>query len=121
MPDKPASALDGIRVLDLTETRGQYAGKMLADFGADVIKIEKPSGSDARRMWPFKDNTPGLENSLYFEHFNTNKRGVTLDIANPAGKEILQRLAAKADVLMEDFEVGRMQSLGLTYPALREL
>ena len=85
MTDNFASALDGVRVLDLTEDRGLYAGKLLADLGADVIKIENPQGSKARQMGPFKGDVPGLENSLYFVNFNTNKRGVTLNLNSPAG------------------------------------
>ena len=121
MADVTASALSGVRVLDLTEERGLYAGKMLADLGADVIKIEKPEGSEARQKSPFNKDVPGLENSLYFLYFNTNKRGITLNFASPAGKDILKRLVGKADILLEDFEVGVMRSLGLDYPVLREV
>lgn len=116
-----ASALDGVKVLDLTDDRGLYAGKLLADLGADVVKIEKPEGSKARRLGPFKDDVPGLENSLYFVNFNTNKRGVTLNLDSPAGRDIFKRLAGRVDVIIEDFEPGTMQSLGLGYPVLREL
>ncbi|MEK7354702.1 MAG: CoA transferase [Chloroflexota bacterium] len=121
MTDVFTSALGGVKVLDLTEERGLYAGKMLADLGADVIKIEKPEGSKARRTSPFKDDIPGLENSLYFLNFNTNKRGVTLNIDSSAGRDIFKQLALRTDILIEDFEVGVMQSLGLDYPVLREL
>ncbi|MBI2849853.1 MAG: CoA transferase [Chloroflexi bacterium] len=121
MADNFVSALHSIKVLDLTEERGLYAGKMLADMGADVIKIEKPAGSKARRIGPFKDDVPGIENSLYFLNFNTNKRGITLNMDSSAGREIFKRLAQRADIVIEDFEVGVMQSLGLDYPALREL
>ena len=121
MTGDSAAALSDVKVLDLTEERGLYAGKMLADLGADVIKIEKPEGSKARRTSPFKNDVPGLENSLYFVTFNTNKRGITLDIDSSKGREILKKLAKSADVVIEDAEVGRMQSLGLDYPALREL
>ena len=113
--------LEGVKVLDLTEDRGLYAGKMLADFGADVIKIEKPEGGKARRNEPFKDDIPGLEASLYFINFNTNKRGITLNLESPTGIEIFRRLAAQTDVMIEDFEVGEMESLGLDYPKLKEL
>lgn len=118
--DSPA-ALEGLRVLDLTEERGLYAGKMLADFGADVIKIEKPEGSKARQLGPFKDDVPAPENSLYFINFNTNKRGITLNLDSSTGQDIFRRLAALADVVIEDSEVGRMASLGLDYPVLKEL
>ncbi|MBM2825911.1 MAG: putative acyl-CoA transferase/carnitine dehydratase, partial [Dehalococcoidales bacterium] len=121
MADVFTSALSGVKVLDLTEERGLYAGKMLADLGADVVKIEKPEGSKARRTGPFKDDVPGLENSLYFLNFNTNKRGVTLNIDSSEGRDIFKQLAKRTDILIEDFEVGVMQSLKLDYPALREL
>jgi crotonobetainyl-CoA:carnitine CoA-transferase CaiB-like acyl-CoA transferase len=121
MSDVLKSALSDVRVLDLTEERGLYAGKMLADLGADVLLIEKPAGSPARRLGPFNKDIPGLENSLYFLNFNTNKRGITLDLEAPAGRDIFKRLAQSADVVIEDGQVGRMQSLGLNYPALKEL
>jgi crotonobetainyl-CoA:carnitine CoA-transferase CaiB-like acyl-CoA transferase len=120
MTEPLASALS-IRVLDLTEDRGLYAGKLLADLGADVIKIEAPGGGKARRTGPFKDDVPGLENSLYFINFNTNKKGITLNLDNPQGREIFKKLVSRADVVIEDFEAGRMESLGLDYPALREI
>ncbi|MEE8418944.1 MAG: CoA transferase [Dehalococcoidales bacterium] len=116
-----AAVLDGLKVLDLTEERGLYAGKMLADFGADVIKIENPAGSKDRQVGPFKDDVPGLETSLYFISFNTNKRGITLNLDSQAGQDIFKRLAAQADIVIEDAEVGRMASLGLDYPVLRKL
>ena len=121
MTDNMATILDGIRVLDLTEDRGQFAGKFLGDLGAEVIKIEKPEGSPSRSVGPFKNDEPGLENSLYFLHFNTNKKGITLNLDHPAGRQIFLRMVKGADVLIEDFEVGKMQSWGLDYPALREI
>ncbi len=116
-----ATALGPVKVLDLAEDRGLFAGKMLADFGADVIKVEKPAGSRARSVPPFKDDLPGLESSLYFINFNTNKRGVTLDIDLPAGKEIFEKLVARADVVIEDFDPGVMGLKGLDYPSLKQL
>jgi crotonobetainyl-CoA:carnitine CoA-transferase CaiB-like acyl-CoA transferase len=121
MNDNYASALGNIKVLDLTEGRGLYTGKLLADFGADVVKIEKPTGSDSRRVGPFKDDTPGLETSLYFINFNLNKKGITLELESPMGHEIFKRLAAGADVIVEDFAPGKMKSLGLDYSVLREI
>jgi crotonobetainyl-CoA:carnitine CoA-transferase CaiB-like acyl-CoA transferase len=121
MADSFASALDGVKVLDLTEERGLYAGKMLADLGAEVIKIENPKGSKARQVGPFKDDVPGLENSLYFLNFNTNKRGITLNIDSPEGREIFKKLVKSVDVVIEDAETGMMSSLGLGYQVLKEL
>jgi formyl-CoA transferase len=92
---------------------------MLADFGADVIKIEPPEGSQARKMGPFKADVPALEGSLYFINFNTNKRGITLNIDSPIGKEIFKKLVTPADIVIEDCYPGVMQSKNLEYPALR--
>jgi CoA:oxalate CoA-transferase len=116
-----AGALNDIKVLDLTQDRGQFAAKMLADMGADVIQVEKPEGSEARRQGPFKNDIPGIENSLYYLNFNTNKRGITLNLDAPAGQDIFKRLVKRSDVVIEDFQPGRLLSLRLDYPALREL
>jgi crotonobetainyl-CoA:carnitine CoA-transferase CaiB-like acyl-CoA transferase len=111
--------LSSFRVLDLAGPLGFHCTKLLADMGADVIKIEPPAGDDARRMPPFKDDVPHAEKSLYFLHFNTNKRGVTLDIEKPDGKAILLELARKCDVVLETARPGRMDELGIGYQALR--
>ena len=121
MAENFASALGKIKVLDLTEDRGLFTGRVLADFGAEVVKIEKPEGSDARRIGPFKDDAPGSESSLYFIHFNLNKKGITLNLGSLTGREIFKRLAGQADVIIEDFEVGKLKALGLDYPVLREI
>lgn len=113
--------LDGVRVLDLAEERGLYAGKVLADLGADVILIEDPKGGRARSLGPFKDDIPGIENSLYFLNFNSNKKGITLNLDSPPGREIFRQLAKGSDVVVEDCPLGRMHSLGLDYPALRDI
>ncbi len=115
------TALGGLRVLDLAEARGLFAGKMLADFGADVIKIEPPEGSRARRVGPFKNDIPDIESSLYFINFNTNKRGITLNIDRPAGKDIFRKLVARVDVVVEDHDPGVMRSKNLDYPVLKEI
>jgi crotonobetainyl-CoA:carnitine CoA-transferase CaiB-like acyl-CoA transferase len=121
MVNNTNAALGSFRVLDLAEDRGLYAGKVLADFGADVIKVEPPEGSRGRRTTPFKDDVPGLENSLYFLNFNANKKGLTLNLETPEGQSIFKDLVKTADVVIEDFEVGRMKSLGLDYSTLREV
>ena len=115
------SALEGIRVLDLTETRGLYAAKVLADLGADVVKIEPPQGAQSRKIGPFKDDVPSLETSLYYVNFNTNKRGITLDINSPRGRELFSQLVSRADVLIDDCAVGFMQQIGLSYESLQKL
>jgi CoA:oxalate CoA-transferase len=120
MPDK---ALDGIRVLDLTHhVAGPYCTKLLADFGADVVKIERPgSGDPARHVGPFVHDEPHPEKSLLFLYLNTNKRSVTLNLKSDAGVGILKELVRDADLLVENFAPRVMPSLGLGYEALREV
>ena len=105
--------LFGYRVLDLAGPLGLHCTKLLADMGADVIKIESPSGDESRRIPPFKDDIPHPEKSLYFLHFNTNKRGITLDVEKPDGRAIFLELARKADVVLETAKPGRMDELGI--------
>ena len=111
--------LSSYRVLDLAGPLGFHCTKLLADMGADVVKIEPPAGDAARRTPPFKDDVPHPEKSLYFLHFNTNKRGITLDIEKPDGRAILLELARKCDVVLETAAPGHMDELGVGYQALR--
>ena len=111
--------LSSFRVLDLAGPLGMHCTKLLADMGADIIKIEPPTGDEARRIPPFKDDTPHTEKSLYFLHFNTNKRGITLDLTKPDGQAIFHQLASKADVVLETARPGYMDQLGIGYEALR--
>jgi crotonobetainyl-CoA:carnitine CoA-transferase CaiB-like acyl-CoA transferase len=115
-------ALSGVRVLDLTHRiAGPYCTKLLADYGADVIKVEKPgSGDGARAMPPFFRDEPGLETSGLFLYLNTNKRGLTLNLKSSAGRAILRELAGVADILVESFSPSVMPSLGLDYESLTE-
>jgi len=110
--------LSGYRVLDLAGPLGLHCTKLLADMGADIIKIEPPSGDESRRIPPFKDDLPHPETSLYFLHFNTNKRSITLDVEKPDGRAILLELARKADVLIETYPPARRDRLGLSYQEL---
>jgi len=110
--------LSGYRVLDVGGPLGLHCTKLLADMGADVLKIEPPPGDESRRVPPFKDDVPHPEKSLYFLHFNTNKRGITLDIEKPDGRAILMELACKADVVIETFRPSRAKELRLTYQDL---
>src|SRR5918992_5544771 len=81
------SALEGVKVLDLTHhIAGPYCGKLLAGFGAEVIKVERPAGDPARRQPPFADDRPDPERSALFLYLNTGKRSVTLDVTQPAGR-----------------------------------
>jgi crotonobetainyl-CoA:carnitine CoA-transferase CaiB-like acyl-CoA transferase len=107
-------ALEGIRVLDLSEwVAGPYCGRLLAGFGADVLKVERPGAGDcARRAGPFPSDVPNPEASGLFLYLNTGKRGITLDWSSPTGRELLRRLAAEADVVIESAGPEAMAALG---------
>ena len=107
------------RILDLTGPEGVFCGKLLADYGAEVIKVEPPTGDPARQRPPFIGDEPGLERSSYFLFYNTNKRSVTVDIENPEGQDLFKKLAASADVIIESFSVGYMKYLGLDFDSLK--
>ncbi len=115
--------LEGIRVLDLTQgAAGPYATKLYADYGADVIKIERPDGGDPmRRVGPFPDDEPHPERAGVFLHINTGKRSVTLNLKTASGQRILQRLAASADLVFENFRPGTLERLGLAAERLAAL
>lgn len=109
------------RVLDLTDEKGLYCGKILGDLGADVIKIEKPRGDQARNRGPFYHDTPHPERSLYWTAYNAGKRGITLNVEARDGREILLKLAKNAHCLIESFPVGYMDGLGLGWRKLNEM
>ncbi|OGO30802.1 MAG: hypothetical protein A2Z29_03900 [Chloroflexi bacterium RBG_16_56_11] len=109
------------RVLDLTDEKGFLCGKSLGDFGADVIKIEKPGGDPGRSIGPFYHDSPEPEKSLYWFAFNANKRGITLDIETADGREIFKRLVRTADVVIESFKPGYLDGLGLGYQVLSSI
>lgn len=115
-----APPLSGYRVLDLAGPMGFHCVKLLADMGADVLKIEPPGGDPARRMPPFKDDLPHPEKSLYFLHYNTNKRGITLNLNARDGRAIFLELARSADVVVETFRPGVMDEMGLGYGVLSD-
>jgi crotonobetainyl-CoA:carnitine CoA-transferase CaiB-like acyl-CoA transferase len=122
-------ALDGVRVLDLSRVlAGPWCTQTLADLGADVIKVERPPadgqrGGDDTRGWgpPFLADDEGrdTDDAAYFLGANRNKRSVTIDLAQPAGQALVKRLAAQADVLVENFKVGDMARYGLDADSLR--
>jgi len=114
-------ALDGLRVLDLTGLKGHLCGRLLADMGADVIKIEPPAGDPARRIGPFVDDRPHRDRSLFFWFYNLNKRSMTLDLERPEGVAVLRRLAESADVIIESFKPGVMELIGLGWDAIHAL
>jgi crotonobetainyl-CoA:carnitine CoA-transferase CaiB-like acyl-CoA transferase len=113
--------LSGCRALDLTDQNGFLGGKILADLGADVIKIERPGGDPARRMGPFWADIPHPEKSLYWFAYNSNKRGVTLNIEAADGREIFRDLVRTADFVIESFPLGFMDNLGIGYAALSRI
>jgi crotonobetainyl-CoA:carnitine CoA-transferase CaiB-like acyl-CoA transferase len=118
MTSEPTGPLKGLLVFDLTRVlAGPTCAQMLADLGAEVIKIEKPgSGDDTRGFAP--PFMPGSQESAYFAGVNRNKRSVTLDIAQPEGQAIALRLIAKSDILVENFKVGALAKYGLDYATL---
>ena len=119
--DLGASVLGGVRVLEVCGEIGAWCGKMLGDMGADVIKVESPMGNPTRRYEPFYQNEPGPNHSLYFWHYNTSKRGITLDLAQDRGREVFERLIATADVLVDGAPAGHLASLGLGYSDVRRV
>ena len=110
--------LSPYRVLDLTTERGLLCGQMLGDLGADVIKVEPPGGSPARMVPPFLGDQPHPDRSLYWWAYNRNKRGITVDLEHPQGREIVFDLVRRADFILESFNPGYLGSLGLDYDAL---
>src|SRR4051812_48887889 len=113
--------LSDIKVIELAHApSGAFCGKLLADQGADTLKVEPPGWGDAaRREPPFIDGEPHPDRSTTFLALNTNKRGITLDLEQAAGRELFLKLAADADVIVESFPPGHLESLGLGYDALR--
>jgi crotonobetainyl-CoA:carnitine CoA-transferase CaiB-like acyl-CoA transferase len=118
--DRSQGLLYPFRVLDLTDELGFLCGKILGDMGADVIKIERPGGDPAREIGPFFHNQPEREKSLYWFGFNNNKRGITLNLESPRGREIFFTLAGKADFVIESFMPGYLDGLNIGYSALRK-
>ena len=118
----PFNLLFGVRVLEYASLAcGPFCGKVLADLGADVIKVELPgSGDEARRRGPFLEDEPNSEASVLFLALNTNKRGVTLDVATPDGRDIFLDLIRWADVLVEDKAPGFWRDLDLPFERLHE-
>ena len=117
-------ALENLTVLDLTRVlAGPFCTMMLADMGANVIKIEIPNGGDDTRAYPpFREhNLQGERESLYFANLNRNKKGVTLNLKTPEGKELFKKLVSQADVVVENYRPGVMDKLGLGYDVLKEI
>ncbi|NIF86469.1 CoA transferase [Comamonas sp. Tr-654] len=122
----PTGALAGIKVLDLSRVlAGPWATQMLADLGADVVKVERPLAGDDTRHWgpPFLKDDAGNDTreASYFMACNRNKRSITVDMAHPEGRALLQRMAQEADVVVENFKTGGLAQYGLDYESLKVL
>jgi crotonobetainyl-CoA:carnitine CoA-transferase CaiB-like acyl-CoA transferase len=109
------------RILDLTDEKGFICGRALSDFGAEVIKIERPGGDPSRHIGPFYHDTPDPEKNLFWFAFNANKKGITLDIEKPEGQELFKKMVKSADVVLESFAPGYLDKLGLGYNALSQI
>jgi crotonobetainyl-CoA:carnitine CoA-transferase CaiB-like acyl-CoA transferase len=115
--------LEGIRVLSVTGALfGPYCGMLLADLGAEVIKVERPVYGDMNREWgPFFPNVQGPDKSGYFVSIHRNHKGITLNLKNPKAKEILKELVKKSDVLIENFKPGTLDEWGIGYEELKKV
>jgi benzylsuccinate CoA-transferase BbsE subunit len=107
-------------VLELASEWSAYAGKLLAELGADLILVEPPQGHHTRRYGPFAGDQPDPETSLWFWHYNTSKRGVIIDLDTPSGQGAFRSLLDRSDVLLEGERPGRLDGIGLGYSQLRE-
>ncbi|HEV3110457.1 MAG TPA: CaiB/BaiF CoA-transferase family protein [Candidatus Binataceae bacterium] len=115
------SFLSDVKVLELGDEKGEFCGKLFAGAGADVIKVEPPGGGRTRLNGPFYHDQPDPARSLYFWHYNVGKRGVTLDIQTPQAKAVLEKLIARADVLIDSLPLDTLSKLGLDWAALQKL
>jgi crotonobetainyl-CoA:carnitine CoA-transferase CaiB-like acyl-CoA transferase len=121
MAEKNEGMLSPYRVLDLTDEHGYFGARLLADLGADVIKIERPEGDGGRRLGPFYNDEDEPEKSLFWMGLNTNKRGITLNLESPEGKKLFKKMCEKADIVFESFDPGYMEGLGLGYEILTKI
>jgi crotonobetainyl-CoA:carnitine CoA-transferase CaiB-like acyl-CoA transferase len=113
--------LKGFRMLDLADEKGALCGKIFADLGADVIKVEPPEGCSTRRIPPFLDDIPAPDSSLYALAYHAGKRSVTVNLASADGRALLSDLAVRADFIVESFPLGYLDSIGLGYETLAKL
>ena len=113
--------LKGFRMLDLSDEKGALCGKIFADLGADVIKVEPPGVCSTRRIAPFLDDKPSADSSLYFLAYQAGKRSVTLNLESADGRNLLADLAKTSDFIVESFPVGYLDSIGVGYQALAKL
>jgi benzylsuccinate CoA-transferase BbsE subunit len=113
--------ISSYRVLDLSDDRGTVCGQILAQLGAEVIKVEPPGGSPERALAPFAGNIEHPEKSLFWLAFNRGKKSITLDYKTTEGKDLIKKLVTGADIVIESFEPGYMDSIGLGYSILKEI
>jgi benzylsuccinate CoA-transferase BbsE subunit len=113
--------LSRYRALDLTDEKGMLCGKILADLGMEVIKVEPPGGDPARNIGPFYHNQPDPEKSLFWFALNMNKRGITLNLNSEDGLQIFKQFIPKVDLIIESFPVGFLGRLGLSYQELSQI
>ena len=127
MPDRNTKkmALEGLRVLDLSRVlAGPSATQMLADLGADVVKVESTISGDDTRSWgpPFINNSDGSSGeAAYFACANRNKRSITVDFSKPLGASLIRELSLKADIIVENFKVGGLKKYGLDYDSIKKI
>jgi formyl-CoA transferase len=124
--NQPQPALSHLKVLDLSRVlAGPWCTQMLADLGADVIKVERPGAGDDTRHWgpPFVKDAEGndTDQATYFTACNRNKRAITLDMAKPEGQALIRQMAAQSDILVENFKVGGLKQYGLDYESLKAI
>ena len=118
MVSESSFALTGRRVLELADHSGAYCGKLMADMGADVIKIEPPGGEPGRNIPPYLEGLKGPQRSFHFLYSNTSKRGITLDVELPEGRRLLRQLALSADILLSTQAPGELARLGIDHASL---
>ena len=116
-----SGALSPYRILDLTEGPLSLCAKLLADLGADVIKVEKPGGDTARTIGPFYRDVPDPEKSLFWWAYNVNKRGITLNLETADGRDLFKKLVKTSDFILESFPPGHLARLGLGYDVLASI
>ncbi|CAM8652634.1 CaiB Predicted acyl-CoA transferases/carnitine dehydratase [Comamonadaceae bacterium] len=126
LPNTPQGALSHLKVLDLSRVlAGPWCTQMLADLGADVVKVERPAAGDDTRHWgpPFMPDAEGqpTADATYFTACNRNKRSITIDMAHPDGQALIRQMALQSDILVENFKVGGLAHYGLDYASLKAL
>ena len=122
MTSAPRGPLEGVKVIELARIlAGPWAGQVLADLGADVIKVEAPRGDDTRQWGPPFIERDGDRSAAYFHSCNRGKRSITVDLASAEGQETMRELVADADILIENFKVGGLKKYGMDFDSLSEL